>query len=260
MWCATCQQDVPLVTGGSVGSRQCPRCKRVFTVKTAEPWHVDCGSPLDCGVELDVAAVSRQPPVDLGDWEVTDRLRRIERLLAKQVAADASAHGNRPSHLRVDIPQVRHSVTHRRKADQTTGGSPAVGSSPALGLWAALMFVLAGSLTWLLGAAADAGVPTVAAFANAGLAIPLQTAGICLLLAGTFSAVAQGVSASRRVARRLDSLETVADDLLATSHRVGMSASSAFYANLAHGASPRLLLADIKGQVDQLSVRTVGKA
>ena len=283
MWCPTCQQDVPALVSGDADIGRCPRCRCPLSFPRPDSASSDHTTPLDCGVELDSAPASHRPPVDLNDRDVTERLKRIERLLTRQLTTGPSTRrdsplgvglppqlgaGNpiqlgaglpaRPTVHRIDIPHRINTTMVRRKGATATSGWRSSGSSAA-GLWAALIFALAGSIAWLIGTAASASMPIVAALAGAGLTIPLQTAGICLFLAGTFSAVIQGIVSSRRVAHRLGSLETAANDLLATTNRTHMSGSTAFYADLARGASPHLLLADIKGQLDQLAVQMAEK-
>lgn len=197
------------MTSVSVSSGRCPRCSSPLSIPQQDPECHCLTTPLDCGVELDADLVSIRPPVDLNEWAVTERLKRIERLLGRELISDPEQQGNESPQHRIDVPHLASRSILRRPGAEFLSSRRISGGSTA-GLWVALMFALAGFMAWIVGLAASMGLPGTSLFLPAGLAIPLQTAGICFLLVSILSAVA-GVSLSnRRFARRLHALETFA--------------------------------------------------
>jgi hypothetical protein len=90
------------------------------------------------------------------------------------------------------------------------------------------------------------------------LGLPIALGGQIVLLIGLVLQLDRLWHDSRHAAAKLDHVDQQLHDLktattmLGTSHS---SAASAFYSHLSHGASPQLLLADLKSQLDLLAVR-----
>lgn len=204
--------------------------------------------------------------MELEDRELTERMKRIERLLSRQLSTGKPGDGALQAEtemaalLRTDAPHGQRATGHRPAFDLRSRCRQPRRLS-VVGIWAAWIFALVGAAGWLTGAASEAGIPAATAVIGAGWAIPVQAAGSCLLLLGLLAAISGASSASRRIQQRLDSLDVATSDLrTAAAYRNAATATNAFYADLARGVSPHMLLADIKGQLDQLSVRILADA
>ena len=95
-----------------------------------------------------------------------------------------------------------------------------------------------------------------AGFWRAGLLT--LAAGHVALLVGLLLWLGQIGTRSREAVERLTHLDHRMRDLHHSTQLLGTtrsSASQAFYSHMAEGASPNLLLADLKGQLDLLAVR-----
>ena len=161
---------------------------------------------------------------------------------------------------RTDAPHGERATGHRPTFDMRSQGRPSRRWS-VVGIWTAWIFAIVGAAGWLAGAAAEAGIPAATAIVGVGWVIPIQAAGSCLLLIGLLAAISQASSTSRHIQRQLDALDVATSDLrTAAAYRNAATATNAFYADLARGVSPHMLLADIKGQLDQLSVRILADA
>jgi hypothetical protein len=87
---------------------------------------------------------------------------------------------------------------------------------------------------------------------------PILLAGQAGLVLGLLLHVERMRHNTRAASQQLAHLDQQLDHLSHTTSLLGTAhatASSAFYAHLAHGASPHLLLNDLKGQLDLLAVR-----
>ena len=94
------------------------------------------------------------------------------------------------------------------------------------------------------------------------LGMPIALAGQLGLLVGLVLQLERLGDDNRRTVDKLESVDERLDDLkhTATLLSTGHTApSQAFYAHMAGGASPQLLLADLKGQLDILAVQMSGR-
>jgi hypothetical protein len=88
--------------------------------------------------------------------------------------------------------------------------------------------------------------------------LPTSLLGQIALLAGLVLQLERIWSDSRETASKLEHVDDELHDLKTTTTMLGTSqstAGSSFYAHLAGGAGPQLLLADLKGQLDLLAVK-----
>jgi len=263
MWCSNCQQDVPAV--GEAGSNRslCSRCQRPL-----RPPHAM--QICDDGVALDeptaVAAVASGPPLLADDWQLRRRTRELGRKLRRDVDPRNTRPGSpsgverridRPGELFDELEQLTASPiimpTGSVAARRHDRPRPADG-----GQFVAWLFALCGAAT--LGG----GIGTIA-WSLAGnrpdlwnLAVGLTLAGQGLLVFGLVMIVTRLWRNSRYAGNKLQEvhgdiaqLQRTADALAA----IRSGGAPAFYAELVRGASPQMLLANLKGQLDQLATR-----
>jgi len=90
------------------------------------------------------------------------------------------------------------------------------------------------------------------------LGVPITLVGQVALLVGLCLQLDRLWSENRDTSERLGQLDVQLDDLRQSTRLLGTpyhSASQNFYAHLSEGASPKMLLTDLKGQIDLLTLR-----
>jgi hypothetical protein len=89
------------------------------------------------------------------------------------------------------------------------------------------------------------------------LGTPIALGGQIVLLVGLVCQLERLWSDSRRAAHQLEKVDAQLHELRTTTTLLGTvhGPSAAFYAHLAGGAGPELLLSDLKGQLDILAAR-----
>jgi len=259
MWCSTCQQDMPAVAHLLSGRTVCSRCQR--PMRSSKPLHA--AAICDEGLALDdpvAAAAAAAPPRD--DWQAQQRARRLERELRRSTveipAAGAPAlKGPRrfdPPKQLFDSIQQANSPIMPQVAVSAFAGPRRVHGGQIL----AWLIVVAGTLVL----SAGIGLVTWSLAAKEmlywNLAIGLTLGGQGMLIFGLVLVLSRLWRNSRfatgklqDVHARLGQLQQTAD-VLATMRAGG---APAFYTDLMRGASPQVLLANLKGQVDQLAAR-----
>src|SRR5688572_1660140 len=270
MWCSSCQQETPGVAQAAIGRIVCSRCQQPARGKQAAT-HARIS---DDGIALDeqpakanVAATSA--PFRNDDWPARERARRLARELKRPsfVAARTTAmsFGDR---RRFEPPQ---DLLAQFDQSVATMSSPNVAPASTVSLHSRRT---EGSqiMAWLIvltGAAALAGGVGLIGWSIAttqmqhwNLALGLSLGGQGTLILGLVLVVSRLWRHSRYAAgklqdvhARLGQLQQTAEIL--TTMRAGGSAP-AFYAELARSASPHMLLANLKGQLDQLATRLGG--
>jgi hypothetical protein len=190
------------------------------------------------------------------DWELEEDLRHLGRKLGCGHARTDPAHPTCPQqHGRIERGHGRpagwHYAPAARPAAQRRRGSwltvLVVWLAVSLGMMA---FVCGGVLVgWSVWSGRQE-------LWNIGL--PLALGGQVALLLGLLLQLDRVRQDNRQAASKLDNVDEQLHDLktattmLSTSHN---SPGGAFYAHLAGGASPQLLLTDLKGQLDLLAVK-----
>lgn len=220
MWCNRCQQDVPGVASQSGGEPCCPRCRSSLNnngsqVTEADFWQLE---NWDFEEDLDSA----------------DQLVRQYRQTTDQPASPV---------IRIDPPHV--TIQSKPEAPSTSKPSGGAGWAViALGLTTAVCG--AGLLGWsYLGQRPDL-VPVGAPFLAGGQAV---------LILGLLIQLDNLWRNTREVSESLRTLDGQIDELRTRLPAEGSVSSHAFYSHLATGASPQVLLADLKGQLDLLANR-----
>jgi len=286
MFCPTCQQDVPaLAVPEEPGVVRCAFCGEDLEVRGQETgdrsqetvnstrvsdYHfsterlTETEEWADRELE-DVAPASSLPPrPDLTDWELDPQLRAAERLLkglrqtapAESVTAMHTAHAQAPSWHVPATPATSPAEPPRAKQEWIASARAEKSGTLA---WACLslgvMALACGGVlvAWSLlsdrGDLWSLGLP-LAVVGQGGLVI-----GLLLQLDGLWNS-------SRKTEETLTQLDGKLHDLAHTTTMLGTTRSTpaqSFYVHMAEGASPHLLLADLKGQLDLLAERLTRK-
>lgn len=254
MWCPQCQQDVPGAFSAEVGEFLCPRCAGQFSSgKKAQAVSEETGKDEGSAqVELaDLNAPASPPVIDC--WELGEQLKHVERVLA---ARKADAKPRRRTRTRVDQAHGPGRAHSRALGGRSSRGPDRAAPSllqsliwPLMGL-GLMTFVCGGVLIgWSL-AADRAELWTIG--------LPIALVGQVGLLTGLVLQLERMWSDHRTAVTKLDHVDEELHDLKTATTLLGTthsSAGSSFYAHLAGGASPQLLLTDLKSQLDLLAVK-----
>lgn len=267
MWCKHCRQDVPGIICAESGEYRCPRCAEGIYSPLSDPLiGIEGFFPVDGnGVEEEPGA---RPPRLYDDWELDDELEHVGRILSRE--KPKAGLGVKSAGARVDAAHAGVAGTHsqRKKARQADAHRQA----PAGQTVAEDAFSLMALVTWtllslglmtfvcggvLLGWSSISSRPDLW---NMGL--PTTLGGLVALLIGLILQLDRLWHDYRRTAVTLErfdedlcDLKTTTTTVLDASHTVS---GADFYAHLAGGAGPQLLLTDLKSQLDLLSAK-IGK-
>ncbi len=253
MWCKHCRQEVPGLATATAGQLACARCNAVLLGQHG-PAHV-------VGVEdlaahgVDLAGRKRAPtraPLTLDEWEFDHDLRELQGLVAAAKVGQSAP----PSPI---VPAVGHltempAFTHATAYPSATQVRPGQTRSS----WFAWFVLGSGVSAFVAG-----GVLLALAYALErddlwSLGMPITIAGQVCLLLGMVLQMERLRQGSRYAADKLSEVDRRLSDLNQATRMLGVthgSASQSFYAHMAEGASPHLLMADLKGQLDLLAVR-----
>jgi len=245
---------------------RCGRCGGAVFAAGSQP--ADARHPAEIGLDLGSSYRSATTAGTAGvfeDWNIDDTLRTVEQKLNEpsprrtaRPTGSQQPRGKQPQHAaegqpywRIDgahIPAPKPHLTRTRrasKASRSTGGL-------ARGvLWLGLLALLSGA--GLLGYAM---VDHRLDLWNLGL--PTAVSGGAAFLLGLVLQLEHIRRNSRMAITRLKQLDTHLAELERTTNLLTITqggTSQAFYAHMAEQASPNLLLADLKGQIDLLSLK-----
>lgn len=251
MWCRHCQQDVPAIAQTSRSNPACSRCRRELRPASVP---VATTSPYDGGIALEAMDDRAQSSGDRSpDQDPEERQRRIRRGLRPvyrlDLGIDTGADPARPASAPPPIvqPPLIQSQANRRK--------PA--SRSALGAALALLLTMGGALlavgVSLLGWAA--------ASANElswhwGMTATIS--GEAALILGLTLMALRLWRNSRRLNVQLDGVDQQLSEIQYTAGRLAharQSCSQAYYDHFGAAASPPLALANLRGQMEQLTAR-----
>jgi len=273
MWCRHCRQDVPGiasrdgvtcvkcggVSGDSAGAADTPSRDAAFA--EASDNGANRNSSADVGR---TAALCEGADVSLAEFDFDQDLLAADHAIRKTRAQlgfwegrdDLSTVGSgrigesepsKTGEVAANGPPFASSPCHGRRRRERKGAAPVVAwLSLSLGLMA---FVCGAVLVgWSF-------------FAGRGdlwnLGLPLALVGQAGLLIGVIFQMDFLWQSSRATADTLSELDDNLDELRHTTSMLGTTHSSAaqsFYAHMAGGASPEMMLADLKGQLDMLAV------
>lgn len=247
MWCRHCKQDVPVVAASTSGGVHCARCQQTLERPTF------AASVSDSGVGLDEKSIRvKQAPSLLEQDFDQGRFDEIRRSLR---AAKRHA-GAAPKMLRFDPPEP---LAAQRTADAPPAApqQPAAKSPSAFRTqWVAWLIALTGAVA--LGAGLGLMFWSLSQprpeLWNWGVGATLGGQGLLIiglvqLLASLWGVNREAAGALTGVQHELRRLGRTTEALVGSNQQ----GPTSFYADLARGASPRLLLANLKSQVDALS-------
>jgi hypothetical protein len=273
MWCSQCQQDVPAVAeAGGTGRVVCARCQRSFTA--AQPAHTttvcDHGIPLDefaANATVDDSATT-DPVAALSDWQTEQRFRHIARTLRtgareSQLPSHTAAAGyyrfDPPQNLLVDTEPIAVRSTAVRNPSSASHYLPNRRSSGGQVL--AWLIVICGFISFSCGVGLVSWslAEELPFYWDVGTLMALVGEG--LLVYGLLLVLSRLWRSSRHANQKLHEIQWQLGEVQRTAQTiVGMKNGNApaFYAELARGASPQMLLSSLRGQLEQLSARVNG--
>ncbi|MCH8923146.1 MAG: hypothetical protein IIA67_08380 [Planctomycetes bacterium] len=279
MWCNHCQTDVPGVATlekADAAEICCARCGRMIATKPLRedgPTHhigiSDHGSPLD-GPPADSSDVSgamldAPPALTFDDWQLETQLERIAALAGQSSPTTPNDDGPyRKERVRIDPQHDSFGPWHPGRLTTTVGRPKKTppprrqSSEPRGSSLLAMGTVALGTAAFLCGAVL-LGWSLVEGYAHLwSLGLPIILGGQVLLLVALVTQLERIWSEGRRTSAKIEEVDERIADLKHSTRMLGVShgsASQAFYAHMAEGASGELLLADLKGQLDLLAVR-----
>lgn len=257
MWCSNCQQDVPATSRAGSTKLACPRCHT-----TIRPPHAvgisEAGIALDDDIALEL--VDSRPPVITDDWQLRRRTRELGRRLRHDVVG---------TQRRSDLPQNSFDDLVDRTASPIVDPStahraiqPPPPPAPEFGQYLAWFVTFTGFVSLVAGLGMIAWTIAHGGSEFWSHAIALTLAGQGTLILGLVLVVARLWRNSRHATGKLHEVHAE----LAQVHRatealsaMRNSSAPAFYAELVRGASPQMLLTNLKGQLDQLATRLEGQ-
>ena len=236
MWCHHCQQDVPASDSAAVGTLRCSRCWNSSPLPTTE-----AGEP---------NAPRHDALADLLEGTSRQRLSDIGRKLASHAVRPAS---DPLATLRSDPPHIDSgpqgnqppAATRPRRRVGWVQVAAWLMTFLGTGLLAAGGAIIARSLltsqanwwTWGLGCI----------FVGQSLV----ALGLLRVLMSLWTANRQAIRQMLTVEKQVAALKQTADALAGERHPTAAS----FYANLSREANPHMLLASLRGQIDELASR-----
>ena len=261
MWCRDCQQDVPAVAKSVEGPLVCTRCEAEFELTD----HIVGASsqPDDNGVALegfDRPGAVLTNPMSWESDETEARLRRIGQQLRTAYRHESRPRSSSipsqnwgPENLAKLAQEPRIPALHK-PSDEERARYTATSRLVSLLLFAGVIGFVVGvfSLVW----SAAFGLPMSWQW---GMTATIAGEGI-LIIGLTWMALRLWHN-SRRLNRQINGVDRQLHELeyLTGSTAVGsLSASQHFYSHYNQGASSHMLLANLQGQVEQLSTRLAG--
>jgi hypothetical protein len=257
MWCRNCQQDVPAIGPTEESAVRCARCRKPFA---------DDAATKTADAEQDIAPVSNLRASSasktdwlekalLDDWELEDELNEAQQLVA---SLGVGTHGD--SAIRVDgahLPGRSRESTSARPSSKS-----ARRQKPGQSFFFSWCMLSLGMMAFVFGA-----VLIGWSFAEDRpdlwrLGLPFTLGGQAALIVGLVFQLDGLWRSNREASETLDDVGSQLDELrhatsmLSTTHS---NPAQSFYLHLADGASPNLLLADLKGQLDLLASRMADK-
>ena len=185
----------------------------------------------------------------LEDWEFDDELRAVDRLaMALRVDAPHDAGPPRPAMIDCDIAGSSETSQPRRRK----------GARKPVAIVLAWAILSLGVVGFVFGGALLAWSFIALRGDLWAWGMPLALGGQALLLIGVVLQIDGLWQNHCATAEALDELDEQLDSLRHTTTLLGTTHSTAaqsFYAHMAGGANPQMLLADLKGQLDILAMK-----
>ncbi len=263
MWCRSCQQDVPAVASTDDAVVRCARCHSDLSVMptdtTADALQAETGQSADHRHVLESEVQYRSldpPPRSWESWELAEDLREADRLVHSLGIRRVDAAHEIPLNSAALENDPRAQSTARRR-DHAAGATKSERKPRRSSLltWSILSL---GLMTFAFGAMLLGWSFWMGRADLWRLGMPFTLAGQAALVIGLVLQLDGLWRSNQAAAESLDELDVQLDELrrattlLSTSHS---SPSQSFYAHMASGAGPRLLLADLKSQLDLLAIK-----
>jgi hypothetical protein len=235
--------------------------------KSPHATHIcDDGLALDEQLETRTNARSKAPPTSLDDWEARQRVRSVVRELNRPTPAAASpATRSASDRFRFEPP---HNLFQQSDASSTAGlpsSISPIGTATTFpagrsegSQFIAWLTVITGVLTLAYGLGMIGWSLSAHETRHWNLALGFALGGQGILIFGLVLVISRLWRSSRYAAGKLHDVHTSLGQLRQASEAIAATrggSAPAFYADLVRGASPQVLLANLKGQVDQLATR-----
>ena len=239
MWCKGCREDVPALPSSDKPGFCCARCGQSI--------QADSTNAPDAALGYD-------------GWELDEQLRHIDRVLHPKQTNDAQNDELvRREASRFDLPHAAAAPWHvptaprspRKPAKPTAERGSFVGTMAWIALSLGTASFVGGAI--LLGWSLFSGRQELW---NAGL--PMALGGQVALLIGLVLQLDRLWHDSRSAVVKLDSVDEQLHELKATTSMLGVThgpAASEFYSHYAGGAGAKVLLTDLKSQIDLLAMK-----
>jgi hypothetical protein len=269
MWCSNCQQDVPAMGRPGTNRCVCSRCQQIV-----RPPHAvqicEAGIALDEDPRIASATAAPEatiaPPFATDDWDLRRRNRELGRKLRHDLGRPrtrstvspitAASNLSLPENLFDDV-RLGAAPTLFAPTNTDLARQPKPSRRGEGGQFLAWLTALSGASVM------GTGLGTVSWSLSAGradvwnLALGLTLMGQGLLIFGLVLIAARLWRNSRYASHKLIDVHAQLGQLQRTADALTAmrSGAPAFYAELVRGASPQMLLANLKGQLDQLATR-----
>jgi len=251
MWCKQCQQDAPGIVHKEDGKLYCTRCSSPMPESAPAPHAASHAAPTGQGRP---AGQNAPATVPYDSWEAEEELRHIHRVLK----GPGASRGRRGRRARLDGPHFARAARHEPAAKPRAAlREPASerGDFLLVAIWSTIvlgvMALVCGGI--LLGWSVLGGRGELWS-----IGLPIALGGQIALLLALILQLDRLWWHNRRTAAKLDTVDEQLHDLRTTTAMLGTTHSSpaaSFYAHWAGGASPQLLLGDLKGQLDLLAAK-----
>lgn len=254
MWCESCRQDVPGVPSRG-GKPSCPRCRQALKAANTQSFEPD--KIADTGVDLNTSpAISSPPPIGLDDWDFDLKLNALKQLQAKSTSVTPATP---TSTLRWDAAHPMAGAEHADSESTGVSHKPVLEASTSeRSSWIVWSAILIGLIAFTCGGVLLAWGMITHRDDLWTMGLPIAISGQVALLLGLVMQLERVFQNHRQATRKLKEVDQKiaeirhAQNMLRVNHS---SAGQAFYAHLAEGANPQLLLSDLKGQLDLLAVK-----
>ena len=262
MWCIECEQEVNVTGKSDRAPPVCPHCDTQLqadvTLPDAALESFDSPPGRTAPSSGDPREFPSMPPMHWDDWQLdadADQLQilldQFDALIGPPLSAERRSNNTQPEVGRSGVDFPRQEAAGATEPPVATRRDNS-GRSP----WPAWLVLSTGLMLFVCGTIL-AGWSLVTMRSELWLTgVPISLVGIACLLVGfvlQLESLWSGHRATMKLLLELDERMGEirhATTMLKTSHS---GAAQSFYANLAEGASPQLLLADLKGQLDLLA-------
>lgn len=258
MWCKQCRQDVPGSATVVVGQFVCPRCSQTLAEESHGSKPAD-NERRSATREMEFEAPPRpwDPPLDPDDFDWDQNIKTLRALTAEIAPSLANREPIASSIAGDDALRTASKSSGRKIRRIDREHAPAHARHRSFG--AALTWLV----IWCSATAVVAGVVVVGwAIQHARTDLSVQGqwiagAGLAGFLIGILMQLERIWHVSRRALDRIDEL----DDRLARFEESSLlrprneASSHLSYGHLVDGATPHIMLADIKSQLDLLTLK-----